>query len=348
VGVHDNFFEIGGDSLLTIQVANRASEERLAVSPTSLFELKTIAAIAQSGEARWKGESAGAEANAGGGDVDASCLVVLRAEGALDPLFLVHAATGVATEYVELIGRLGRNRPVHGIQAPALSGRGQPFETVEAMVREYVSAIRTVQPRGPYLLGGWSFGGLAAFEMARELTRMGERVKLLALIDAILPETAPEVAYDDAVLLAAFAAHHRVTVSLEILRGAEPAERLALVRDAGASTDAFGRNAHVGDVATRFRVFAANVKAAASYAPGAYSGRLTLIQAREPLTASVAELTRRDPSRGWSRYSAVPPTIHVVVGDHGGLLARPSVDVVASLVQAALDEPDPETPERAR
>jgi thioesterase domain-containing protein len=267
-------------------------------------------------------------------------LICLQPDGDLDPLFLVHAATGMATGYVELSRHLENQRPVYGIQSPALGGRGRPLETVEAMAREYISAIRTVQPTGPYLLGGWSFGGLVGFEMARQLSHQRERVRMLALIDTILPEVMPAVPYEDVPLLVAFAAHYGMTVSLEFLSGVPPAERLSHVNKLAKAAGILAQNASEAELENRYRVFVTNVMAAANYSPQHYTGRMTLIRAAEPLTESLAALARRDPSLGWSRYAAVPPEIHFVAGNHMTVMSQSNVHFLAAVLRADLEKTD--------
>lgn len=107
--------------------------------------------------------------------------------GSRTPFFCVHAIGGAVFSYVELAQSLGLEQPFYALQARGLDGRGEPFEDLEDMAAEYVRAIRTAQPEGPYRLGGWSFGGAVAFEMTRQLRAEGARVDLLALLDSWSP-----------------------------------------------------------------------------------------------------------------------------------------------------------------
>jgi pimeloyl-ACP methyl ester carboxylesterase len=92
--------------------------------------------------------------------------------------------------YLELAHYLGSDRSFYGLQPLGLDGKQPPLKQIEAMAAYYIQAIQTVQPHGSYYLGGWSFGGLVAFDMAQQLTQAGQEVALLAIFDAPAPITA--------------------------------------------------------------------------------------------------------------------------------------------------------------
>ena len=118
---------------------------------------------------------------------EGSPLVLLQPGDAHPPLFLVHPASGAVYPYYELAKALGCERPLYALQDVALGGQLKPHDTMEGYATEYVAAVRRVQPTGPYLLGGWSFGGHAAMAMAHEFRRAGEKVALLAVLDSEAP-----------------------------------------------------------------------------------------------------------------------------------------------------------------
>ncbi|WP_348538304.1 amino acid adenylation domain-containing protein [Nocardia farcinica] len=111
-------------------------------------------------------------------------LLPIRTEGAEPALFCVHPSSGMAWTYLGLAEALAPGRPIHGLQAPDLSGTEPSATSIEEFARRYVAEIRAVQPQGPYHLLGWSFGGLIAHAMAARLEREGQRVGVLALLDA--------------------------------------------------------------------------------------------------------------------------------------------------------------------
>src|SRR5262249_27670919 len=114
-------------------------------------------------------------------------LVPLRLEGSGTPWFMVHPPGGIVVCYQALAQHMCHQRPFYGIRSRGLHGETDLPDRLEEMAEEYVAAIREVQPSGPYLLGGWSAGGLVALEMAQQLRSQGESIRLLTLID-----TSPE------------------------------------------------------------------------------------------------------------------------------------------------------------
>jgi yersiniabactin nonribosomal peptide synthetase len=170
IGVHDDFFELGGQSFAAVRVMTRVEQTFGRRLPLSLIlEGRTIAALAERLGRRH----------------DWSPLVTLRGDGAGRAAFFVHPAGGNVLCYRGLAQAL--QRPFHGLQAAGLSGEQAPLDDVPAMAALYLRAVRQQQPQGPYLLGGWSSGGAIAFEMARQLERDGERVEGVVLIDTPAP-----------------------------------------------------------------------------------------------------------------------------------------------------------------
>lgn len=175
IGVHDNFFDIGGDSLLAIRLVSIIHKEfGIKVPLQALFQHGTIEQLASllrsnAATAPW------------------SPLVCLQSRGPKTPLYFVHAAGGIVFRYLQVAALLGDERPFYGLQARGVEP-GDPFyANIEEMAADYVAAIRSVQPKGPYLIGGWSFGGSVAFAMARILERAGESVPLIIMVDAPSP-----------------------------------------------------------------------------------------------------------------------------------------------------------------
>src|SRR3954451_15111304 len=131
----------------------------------------------------------------------ASCLVEITPAvpgGRRPPFFCVHPAGGDVLCFFSLARHMGADQPFFGFQARGLEDGGEPFATLEEMAAHYVAEMRQAQPAGPYRLGGWSFGGLAAFEMARQLADQGQEGELPAVVEPG-PGMPPEEA-DTAVL----------------------------------------------------------------------------------------------------------------------------------------------------
>jgi thioesterase domain-containing protein len=102
-------------------------------------------------------------------------------------LFLCSSYPRCCLSYYELAYLWGFDQPFYGLQPLGLDGEQSPFTRIEEMAAHYIEALRQVQPSGPYFLGGWSFGGLVAFEMAQQLLRAGHQVALLAIFDTLAP-----------------------------------------------------------------------------------------------------------------------------------------------------------------
>jgi thioesterase domain-containing protein/acyl carrier protein len=175
LGIHDDFFELGGQSLLAVAIqtkVERAFGKRLPLA--SLIQASTIEQFADL---------------VGGEKVMPawSSLVPLRATGSKPPLFLMHSHGGNVLEYHPLASHLGKDQPVYALQARGLDGGTSEEPRIEAMASSYIKDIKTVQPHGPYYLGGYCFGGALALEAARQLSAQNESVGLLILINAPTP-----------------------------------------------------------------------------------------------------------------------------------------------------------------
>ncbi|MEU3000944.1 alpha/beta fold hydrolase, partial [Streptomyces sp. NPDC006995] len=171
VGIDDSFFELGGDSITSIQLVSRIrSVLGVKLSNRSIFETPTVARLT---------EAIASDSDGDGFEV----MLPLRTGGAGSPLFCLHGAGGLSWPYSSLLRAVPADFPVYGLQARGLNGE-EPIATgVAEMAADYVEQIRAVQPSGPYHLVGWSFGGLVAHEVATLLVEAGEEVALLANLD---------------------------------------------------------------------------------------------------------------------------------------------------------------------
>jgi nocardicin nonribosomal peptide synthetase NocB len=169
VGIHDSFFELGGHSLLMLRLAAemRRAFPELPMDVTQVFKAPTIAelSVRLSRKHQLARHPVALLGRAGGGT----------------PLFLVHPGEGIAVAYRAVAPLL--DRPLYGIDNPRFGDAGSPFTSVEEMALAYISLVHQMQASGPYALGGWSFGGLVALEMARALRAANEQVEAVVLVD---------------------------------------------------------------------------------------------------------------------------------------------------------------------
>ncbi|KAA0017985.1 non-ribosomal peptide synthase/polyketide synthase, partial [Antrihabitans cavernicola] len=183
VGSKDSFFELGGNSLIGMTVVSRLrAASGIEVQYNWLFAASTpeeLGLLLSGG---------GARAGASAFDV----LTPLRSSGDREPLFCIHPAGGLAWFYAGLISHLDDDRPLFGLQDPRVVKGEQAYLAIEDYAARYVDEIRRVQPHGPYHLLGWSLGGRIAHAMAVQLQAEGDRVALLAMMDAAAELTLPD------------------------------------------------------------------------------------------------------------------------------------------------------------
>lgn len=337
VDIDDDFFELGGHSLLAVRLSSELeSRFGIAVPIASLFQHGTIRAqarlLAQSGQAaEW------------------SPVVAIQPFGTRPPFFLVHAIGGEVLSYASLAAHLGKDQPVYGIRARLEEG-ARFFTSVEEMAATYVRGIRRMFPSGPYLLGGYSGGGLIAFEIAQQLRAAGAEVSLLAMIDCSAPGGARRshiwpaalfhllrnAAYwmvDDDFLNAGLGAASGRLRSKAITWRARL--RGALLR--GAPEDVDVRHTlglwHYPDNARDF--LEAFHRALTTYQPRPYGGTVTVIRSR---TRRLVALAPMNPDLGWRRLASGGVQTRLVPGAHDTIIREPRVRKLADVLSQSLQE----------
>jgi len=274
-----------------------------------------------------------------------------QASGNRSPFFCVHPVFGVVFPYLELAQFLETNLGVgcsfYGLQPLGLDGKQLPLNQIEAMAAYYIAAMQAVQPQGPYFLGGWSFGGLVAFEMAQQLTQAGETVALLAILDtpAPLANQQPSVAQSLKFLLKT-ALWSTLPFLLDygaIVTDRFPLLNALLQRQRWKSwysrwqwsaitrlmPDARLRLQDESAIVPLLRIFYANSRAAYRYVPQPYSGSVTLFKATNPSEYG------SNPTLGWDQLCD-RVRVHSVPGNHLSMLKSPHVQVLAQQLQAYL------------
>ncbi|WP_420126301.1 non-ribosomal peptide synthetase [Longimicrobium sp.] len=328
VGVRDDFFALGGNSLVALRLLARVHEATGETVPVAaLLQGPTVEQMARAVTDRRP-------------DVRLP-VVALQPEGTARPLFLVHAGGGHVACYASLAPLLAPDQPLYAFQARGLDDGLPPLQGVEAMAAYYVEGLRRAQPRGPYRLGGWSYGGIAAFEMARQIDAAGETVELLALLDTGRPESRNDARFplDHAAVLRRILTDlygwgGTAAVTIEALRGMEPEAQLQFAaRKLGPGLLPETR---LPEVAALTRVRMANHNAMVDFVGKPYAGRITYFQTR----GSAYLANAQDALRFWGRLADRGFGVHEVAGNHGTLLQKPHVDSVAAALRRVLAELD--------
>jgi amino acid adenylation domain-containing protein len=321
VGVRDDFFALGGHSLAALRLlasVEGATGRRVPMSV--LLARPTVEGLAA---ALRDGDAPGSTGP----------LVPLQPRGEARPLFLVHAAGGGVASYAALARRLGPDQPVYALQSRGLEADEPVHETVEEMAADYLAELRAVQPAGPYRLGGWSMGGLVAFEMARMLHAAGEPVELLALIDSPVPGSLPS-AEDEGELLAGFMLHlgmapEQITRAAPEVAALDADGRLRRAWQAALDADLVPAGLAFPRFERLWGVYRANAAAASAYRPAPAGFGLLLVHAHDrPVPAA-------DDAARWAAFTTGPVRSAAVPGDHFTLVREPHVGALAALLADA-------------
>ncbi|MFK5969463.1 MAG: amino acid adenylation domain-containing protein [Candidatus Marithrix sp.] len=179
IGIHDNFFDLGGNSLLAVQFITKLNVNfQINLAIHSLLNAPTIAELIKLIEGNII-------------ELPPNLVILQTGNSKKTPLFLMHPGGGHIYFYKDLVHHLDSDQPVHGIQAQGTYGNSKPLTKVEEMAAKYIEVIQIVQPEGPYLLGGACFGGVVALEMAKQLQELNQQIALLAVIDTPVPGQIP-------------------------------------------------------------------------------------------------------------------------------------------------------------
>ncbi len=323
IGVHDGFFDLGGDSILAMLLMARIQERfGKALPQDELFQNGTIAGLAKALDT---------------GTSSPSLVKPLRVAGKHPPFFLMHPAGGTVFRYEQLLHHMDPEQPVFGLQARGVDDDGDPCMRVDEMAQLYLDAIFAVQRRGPYRLAGWSFGGYVAFEMACRLERQGEKVDVLALIDTHAPGYRREREDGEVRNLVRLGQRLGLDLIAQELRDLGPEQLLPHVAKMAEKVGLPAREHALKSVARLMQVYRSNTKAAQEYIPsGTYSGRINLLSAAEGLPAAEARPVSDVAGQGWNRFTAKQVEVQVVPGKHSTIIDGPQAAYVAEVLNQIL------------
>jgi len=325
VGVEDDFFDLGGQSLVATRLAARIRAELGRELPLALLlRASTVARLAAS--------------LAAGREEVRPPLIALHPHGIARPLFLGPPGGGHVVCYRKLASVLAPGIPVFGLQARGIDDGQAPMQTVAEIAAYFVDAVRAAQPEGPYHLGGWSFGGMVAFEMGRQLLAAGAEMGLVAMLDTSIPGARdPAETLDHARVMQRIVADlvgwaAASSLRIETLRPLPPREQaIAAVKQVRVKSLPESR---VDEILALTAVRRANLRALVSYVPGRYEGELTYFRT----AASERALPRDGAVEFWeSRVGTM--TLHRVGGSHGSILEQPYVADVAARLAAVVRRP---------
>jgi len=323
IGIEDDFFDSGGDSALAVAMFAEIKTEMGRDLPiTTIYDAPTIAAL-------------GALID-GAQEARFSPLALAKPGSGAPPFFIVHGMGGTAMQLLQLGKLIDYSGPVYAIQARGLDGIAPAIDNMDEMADYYLKAIFNIQPEGPYLLAGYSFGGLVAFRMAQLLAEAGRKVALLAFLDSYaLPSTWPRPIQLSVRL-------RRAQSRFVWLLKAPLAEKLAFIRHRLRRGEQAAGSAFVSPVRQWLAPDMLDVPPAlqsvqdglmetlANYRPSAYSGKITFIR-----PAKAISIFPRSPKIVWGPYAAEIEVLSTP-GDHRTLFDAPFAPELANVLSLCL------------
>lgn len=297
VGIDDNFFDLGGDSALALElfheIALACGRE---LPPVMIYHAPTIAALAALLEQPTTPR--------------VPPLVQLKSGSGQPPVFIAHGLGGSVMDFYQIVKHIQTPRAIHGMQAKGIDGVEEPFDRIEDMARYSLDAVRQLQPHGPYLLIGFSLGGLVTLEMAQQLIAEGETIGLLAMLDSY-PHVS-QLTRGQRARLSTRQTWRRVARKLQWLGVSPPYQTTVEVSPSPALQ-------HFRDI---------SYLALERYQPRFYPGKINFVRAAIPTDFPA------DPVAVWSNL-AQELELNTVPGDHLGIMTT-HFESLASVISSYL------------
>jgi amino acid adenylation domain-containing protein len=342
IGVQDNFFDLGGHSLLATYLMTQIKQVFAKDIPlTKLFQNPTIEQLATIIQKDFHESSE-------------SCLVAIQPNGSHLPFFCVPGAGGRPFYFYHFGRYLGEEQPFYSFENNLYQELGS-ITRIEDIASIYVAAMQSVQPEGPYFLGGHSYGGNVAFEMAQQLHKQGQKVGLLAIIDSSAPTYKDKqmlldyIDWDHARWLAEVSKgieiylDKNVDISYETLQTLSVEEQLKYVLHYFKMANMLAPNAEIEQLTNIVQAYKTSCLCLVDYVPQQpYPGTVTILRANEdmpddPNSHLNAEVSQ-DLSLGWSEFSTEPVDIHFVLGNHITIMVEPHIQVLAEELKACIQQ----------
>lgn len=315
IGLHDNFFSLGGRSLVAARLISKINKRySLKLGLATFFNCQTIAELAALIHGHLTTHVP-------------SSIVAVQPEGASAPLFMVHGVGGNVLNFYDLAKSLGFNQPVYGVEAQALQSSAPPLTSLEDLAAYYVKEVRKIQPEGPYNFLGYSYGGFVAFEMARQLQMANQKVELLGMLDT--PVWRHPVQEEHQTLRKAVRQIMAVwTPFFHRLRPCTPMEIFDGIKSTILRTFYTFATANGMVIPPQLRsVYHINSFAAVNYVPKPYDGVITMLRASR-------EKGPRD--LGWGMFSTQPVRVFEIPGAHLQVLSNENLPRVVKSLRECL------------
>lgn len=337
----DNFFDLRGDSLLAISVLGKIRQQfNVTLNPSDIFTAPTLRQLALLIEPN--------DATVLLPAVTAlpATLVPLSHGGSKPPLFLSPPIMGTLFPYLQLAQSLGKDRPIYGLSLRIPESGSFEWETVEEQARLYINDIKAVQPNGPYLIGGWSFGAVVAFEVVRQLEAQGDKVGFFAAID-YPSHTSSQTSLLDFLRFFGFSTFKNLLSYLRDYiylrsKSADNKKRSFLsnlidhaVIGKVLSPEAQQQFADQPGMQELMQFYRANTVALSKYRPiGTYQSTVDLYRTDDH------NMNRHNHSLEWETATSGKVNVHVIGGTHMTILRSPHVEQLSAEIKMRLDETD--------
>ncbi len=326
IGIHDNFWDLGGDSLVALSLFSLIEQEFQRNLPlTTLIQFPTIHQLSKLLQSQ-------------GLQVSWRSLVPIQPQGSQKPLFLIHPVGGNVLCYQNLIPYLSPDQPVYGLQAQGLDGKEAAIDDIKVMANKYLQEIQTIQPKGSYILAGYSFGGVVAYEIAQQLQQSQQQVDALIFLNSINPQMFRQ---------SSLSAKEKMKIHLSNLAQLTPMQKshyleyrigvklTTLKKRFSSQLHTFLKRPIPSAIPDYLlRLEATHNQALSYYDPQPYHGRIIQFQ-----TIEKSAKIRPNPSLGWEEVvTGKIDIVDGVPGHHGTMLETPQVAFVGKKLREILDE----------